>query len=174
MKLLFDYVIVERTLRRMAHEILERHQDYGNMVLLGIKRNGYPIAKLLQKSILEFEGLSIPTYELDISGYRDDRKEVSSERLTIDLKGKNVILVDDVLYTGRTIRAAMDAVVDHGRPALIQVATLIDRGHRELPIRADYVGKNIPTRFEESVVVDVINRKGVYLTLKQEGNDGSY
>lgn len=172
MKLLFDYVKVERTLRRMAHEILERNQDYGNMVLLGIKRNGYPIAKLLQGNILEFEGINIPTHELDISGYRDDREEQVETKLAINLKNKIVILVDDVLYTGRTIRAAMDAVVDHGRPAMIQVATLIDRGHRELPIRADYVGKNIPTRFEESVVVDVIHKKGVYLTIKQEEDNG--
>lgn len=164
MKLLFDFVKVERTLRRMAHELLERNQDYGNIVLLGIKRNGVPIAKFLRHNILEFEGINIPVYELDISGYRDDRKEAQKSSLEIDLTGKNVILVDDVLYTGRTIRAAMDAVVDHGRPALIQVAVLIDRGHRELPIRADYVGKNVPTRFEESIVVDIINKKGVYLT----------
>ncbi len=164
MKLLFDFVKVERTLRRMAHELLERNQDYGNIVLLGIKRNGVPIAKFLRNNILEFEGIHIPVYELDISGYRDDRKEEQKTRLDSDLTGKNVILVDDVLYTGRTIRAAMDAVVDHGRPALIQVAVLIDRGHRELPIRADYVGKNIPTRFEESIVVDIVNQKGVYLT----------
>ena len=166
MKLLFDFVKVERTLRRMAHEILERNQDYGKMIFLGIKRNGLPIASALRKNILDFEGIDIPAFELDISGYRDDRKEEVKESLPINLTGKNVILVDDVLYTGRTIRAAMDAVVDHGRPALIQVAVLIDRGHRELPIRADYIGKNIPTRFEESVVVDIVNEKGVYLTTK--------
>ena len=166
MKLLFDEVKVERTLRRMAHELLERNQDYSNIVLLGIKRNGYPMAQYLQKNIFEFEGINIPTYELDISGYRDDRKEVPLNKLNLNLENKNVILVDDVLYTGRTIRAAMDAVVDLGRPASIQVAVLIDRGHRELPIRADYIGKNIPTRFEESIVVEMMDKKGVYLTTK--------
>ena len=166
MKQLFDYVKVERTLRRMAHEILERNQSYGNMVFLGIKRSGVPIAKILKDCIKEFEGIDIPYYALDISGYRDDHKVTDFDKLSISLHNKHVILVDDVLYTGRSIRAAMDAVIDLGRPSLIQVAVLIDRGHRELPIRADYVGKNIPTRFDESVVVDIINKQGVFITTK--------
>jgi pyrimidine operon attenuation protein/uracil phosphoribosyltransferase len=168
MNVLFDHIKVERTLKRITHEILERSGNLNELVLLGIKNSGVPLATIIQKNLLEFEGINIPRYDLDISSYRDDAKKKEADKLTVNLTDKHVILVDDVLFTGRTARAAMDAVVDLGRPKKIQLAVLIDRGHRELPIRADYIGKNIPTQLGEKIIVDIVNQKGVILMKENE------
>ncbi len=150
---LLDNATISRSLTRIAHEILEKNKGGLDLVLVGIKTRGVPLAKRLQEKIKQIEGIDVPIGELDITLYRDDLQkvvptdepELKETNIDVDVTGKQVILVDDVLFTGRTVRAAMDAVMDIGRPAVIQLAILIDRGHRELPIRADYVGKNIPT-----------------------------
>ncbi len=150
---------LERAIRRMAHEILERNRGAENLCLVGIQRGGVHLARRLSVKIKEIEHVDIPVGSLDISLYRDDigiRKEHPVVRRTdvpCDVTDRKIILVDDVLFTGRSIRAAMDALMDIGRPAAIQLAVLIDRGHRELPIKADYVGKNIPTAMDETVEV---------------------
>ncbi len=166
MKLLWEYDMVVRTIKRMTHEIIEREADLDNMILLGIEKSGVLIAQMIHDNLLKFESLDVPIYGLDISAHRDDMKKKDGTKLNLDVTNKHVILVDDVLYTGRTARAAMDSVIDLGRPSTIQLAVLIDRGHRELPIRADYIGKNIPTRFDESVVVNLKDKEGVFLTTK--------
>lgn len=161
---ILDEQSINRALTRIAHEIIERNKGIEECILVGIKTRGAFLAKRLAKKIESIEGNAIKTGELDITLYRDDLslKNESNEPLvqqvdiTHDVTNKKVILVDDVLYTGRTVRAAMDAVMDLGRPAQIQLAVLIDRGHRELPIRADYVGKNIPTSSSERIVVKVV------------------
>ncbi|WP_391208427.1 bifunctional pyr operon transcriptional regulator/uracil phosphoribosyltransferase PyrR [Psychrobacillus sp. L4] len=161
---ILDEQAMNRALTRIAHEIIERNKGIEECILVGIKTRGAFLAERLAKKIETIEGKAIKTGELDITLYRDDLslKNDSNEPLvqqvdiTHDVTNKKVILVDDVLYTGRTVRAAMDAVMDLGRPAQIQLAVLIDRGHRELPIRADYVGKNIPTSSNERIVVQVI------------------
>lgn len=163
MKILFDEVKITRTLRRITHEILERHHGVEDLVIIGIKNSGIPLAEMIRANILKFEGEAVPFYHVDITGYRDDKRLKDFERFEVDLTGKQVILVDDVLYTGRTVRAAMDALMDAGRPAQVELAVLIDRGHRELPIRADYVGKSIPTHYAERVVVDMLDKKLVYI-----------
>ena len=148
---------IDRAIMRMAHEIIEKNKGTENICLVGIQRGGVHLARRLSENIGEIEHVSIPVGSLDISFYRDDlsiRKEHPFVRKTdvpCDITGKKVILVDDVLFTGRSIRAAMDALMDIGRPSAIQLAVLIDRGHRELPIKADYVGKNIPTALDETV-----------------------
>lgn len=158
-KVLFDQDTINRSLKRIAHEILEKNDDLNNIVIIGIRTRGAYLAQRLVNLIEVFEGVNVPLGELDITKYRDDitreMKEVIVNQSTVPmtLNGKTVILVDDVLYTGRTIRAALEAVLEYGRPKNIQLATLIDRGHRELPIRADYVGKNIPTSHKEVVKV---------------------
>ena len=150
---------IERTLVRLAHEIVEKHDGAGNLGLIGIKRRGVPLAQRLALLIEKIEKLPIQTGVLDISFYRDDlstagpRPTVNKSDIGFDVTDRDVILMDDVLYTGRTIRAALDALFDHGRPKSVQLLVLIDRGHRELPIRADYVGKNMPTAFDERVHV---------------------
>ncbi len=150
---------IERIVSRMAHEIIERNKGTENLYLVGIQRGGVNLAKRLSARIRAIEGVEIPMGSLDISLYRDDlglRKEhpvVRQTNIPWDLNDKKIILVDDVLFTGRSIRAAMDALMDFGRPAQIQLAVLLDRGHRELPIRADYVGKNIPTSKGENIDV---------------------
>ena len=151
-----DGAAMDRTLMRISHEIIER--CVGNYVLLGIRRRGTPLAQLLADNILRFSGLQVPVAELNASAFRDDVTErtlPADFSLDLDVEGKTVVLVDDVLYTGRTIRAAMDAIITRGRPAAIRLAVLIDRGHRELPFRPDFVGKNIPTAKNEKVVVRV-------------------
>ncbi|MGM8364204.1 bifunctional pyr operon transcriptional regulator/uracil phosphoribosyltransferase PyrR [Virgibacillus sp. W0181] len=154
-----DQSSMMRALTRIAHEIVERNKGGENLVLVGIKTRGIPLAKRLQEKIRQIENVNVPIGELDITLYRDDlKKEMADPQLKetnieVDIAGKTIILIDDVLYTGRTVRAAMDAVIDLGRPGQIQLAVLIDRGHRELPIRADYVGKNIPTSDKEVIVV---------------------
>jgi len=158
-----DASAIGRALTRIAHEILEKNKGGDNLLLVGIKTRGIPLAKRLQERIKTIEAIEVPIGELDITLYRDDLEKVTpteepqlkGSQIGTDLTGKTVILVDDVLYTGRTVRAAMDAVMDIGRPQQIQLAVLVDRGHRELPIRADYVGKNIPTSLEEIVVVEL-------------------
>lgn len=157
-----------RTIRRISHEIIERNGNLSNIILLGIKKNGTPMAHMIQENIKNIEGIIVPTYELDITGYRDDIIAEITNKLTISLESKNVIVVDDVLFTGRTVRASMDAIMDLGRPQKVQLAVLVDRGHRELPIRADYVGRNIPTSMRESVKVNFTDNVGVYILNKEE------
>ena len=159
MRELFDKEKMIRTIRRISHEIIERNGDLQDIVLLGVLKNGVPMAKM-------FEDIEIPTYNLDISGYRDDIEVDTFDKLDLNLASKTVIVVDDVLFTGRTVRASMDAVIDLGRPNKIQLAVLVDRGHRELPIRADYVGKNVPTNRNETIDVDF--SKGVYIYSNEE------
>lgn len=150
---------IERALARVAHEILERNQGSKNLVLVGIRKCGVFLAERLQKKLLEIEKKEIPVGILDITFYRDDLSEIGPKpelhetNIPFNLKGKVVILVDDVLFTGRTIRAALDGLIDFGRPKAIQLAVLVDRGHRELPIKADYVGKNVPTAFHDKVII---------------------
>lgn len=163
---------MRRALKRMSHQIIERNQGASNIVFLGIKRRGVPLAKILARNIREIEDIQIPVGELDITFYRDDLAQnglepvVHQNNIPFDITGRDVILVDDVLYTGRTARAALDATSSHGRAATIQLAVLIDRGHRELPIRADYVGKNVPTSRSETVSVyvdDIDGKSGAQL-----------
>jgi pyrimidine operon attenuation protein/uracil phosphoribosyltransferase len=159
---LLDDKAMGRTLVRIAHEIIEKNKGIDDVVLIGIKRRGYPLAQRIAKLINQIEGTEISVGSVDITLYRDDLTTISDqplvkdEDLSIEIKNKKVVLVDDVLYTGRTARAAIDAVIDHGRPQLIQLAVLIDRGQRELPIRADFVGKNIPTSNDELVSVELV------------------
>jgi pyrimidine operon attenuation protein/uracil phosphoribosyltransferase len=157
--IILDEEAIGRALRRMAHEIVERHGGARGLWLVGIRRRGVPLAQRLAREINAFEGLHPPIGELDITLYRDDlttksdRPQVGKTHMPGDIAGRSIVLVDDVLYTGRTVRAALDALMDLGRPAQIQLAVLIDRGHRELPIRADYVGKNVPTSRREVIEV---------------------
>lgn len=157
---------MSRALKRMSHQILEFNQGAENIVILGIKRRGLPLAVSLARNIKSIEGVDVPVGELDISLYRDDVDRSSDEPVVSDchieseITGKDIILVDDVLYTGRTVRAALDAISKYGRASTIQLAVLIDRGHRELPIRADYVGKNVPTSRDELVAVYVSDVDG--------------
>ncbi len=156
-----DEKAMQQALRRIAHEIIEHNKGTENLVLVGVRRRGVPLARRLQAYLNEIENTSIPLGILDITLYRDDltqrtdQPEVRTTDVPFSLENKDVVLVDDVLYTGRTIRSALDALMDLGRPATIQLAVLVDRGHRELPIRADFVGKNIPTSKTELVEVRV-------------------
>jgi len=152
---------VRRAVIRISHEIVEKQAGTSGLALVGIQRRGVPLARRIAESIAEHEGVDVPVGALDITFYRDDLSLVAQQPvvkgtdLPFDLNGSTVVLVDDVLYTGRTIRAAMDALVDFGRPQAIRLAVLVDRGHRELPIRADHVGKNVPTSREEVVKVQL-------------------
>ena len=156
---LMDEAAIGRALKRISHEILERNNGCDNLCIIGVKRRGVPLAQMIAENIYNIEGVTVPTGVLDITFYRDDLTVNSPDPviqpcdIPFSVVGKNVILVDDVLYTGRTARAAIEAVFSMGRPARIQLAVLIDRGHRELPIRADYIGKNIPTSHSEAVAV---------------------
>ena len=158
---LMDAAAIHRALTRISHEIVERNKGIDHLVLVGIRTRGVPIAERIAKCIETIEGAEPPVGVLDITLYRDDLSTLSyqpilrSTELPGDITGKTVVLVDDVLYTGRTIRAALDAIIDMGRPKVIQLAVLVDRGHRELPIRADFVGKNVPTSSRESVSVQL-------------------
>ncbi len=158
---LMDGDAMHRVLTRMAHEMIERLEPLDQVIMVGIRSRGVPLARRLAKIIEENEHVNIPVGELDITMYRDDmsriteRPEVSETCLPADVTGATVVLVDDVLYTGRTVRAAMEAIMDKGRPSRIRLAVLIDRGHRELPIRPDFVGKNVPTSQSERVGVQV-------------------
>lgn len=160
MKELLNKLDLDRILSRMAHEIIEKNKGSENLCLVGIQRGGVHLATRLSARIKAIEGADIPVGSLDISLYRDDldmrgHPVVRETDIPFDINGKRIILVDDVLFTGRSIRAAMDALIDFGRPAQIQLAVLIDRGHRELPIRADYAGKNIPTSLSENIEVQL-------------------
>ena len=159
---LMDEAAVRRTIARMTHEIIEKNKGVEDLVLVGIKRRGIPLSEMLKKNINLFEGTDVPVGYIDVTLYRDDLSETvelptaTDSQIPVDITGKTVVLVDDVIYTGRTCRAAIEAVFSYGRPSAIQLAVLIDRGHRELPIRPDFVGKNIPTSRDEvvSVMVD--------------------
>ena len=159
---IMDEASIQRSLKRIAHEIIERNKGTQNLVLIGIKRRGLPLAEMIADNIEMIEGLKIPILELDISYYRDDLSQKYPEpnlnvkpKIDYDLNHKTVVLVDDVIYTGRTVRSAMDAILDIARPDYIQLAVVIDRGHRELPIVADYIGKNVPTSSNEVIVVNI-------------------
>lgn len=167
-----------RTLRRLAHEIIENNRGTQGLVLVGLLTRGYPLAQRLGAEIQAFEGSTIPVGSLDVALYRDDlhhrdiTPHVRPSRIPEGLEGATVVLVDDVLYTGRTIRAALDALLEFGRPARVRLATMVDRGHRELPIRPDFVGKNIPTSPGQEVAVhlqEVDGDDGVYLVEAGEG-----
>jgi len=167
-RLVMDPVAIQRALVRIAHEILERNKGTGDLALVGIRSRGIHIAQRIQRAIAEIEGsANIPFGVVDITLYRDDLDRglqnpvVQGTDIPFPVGGKRILLVDDVLFTGRTIRAAMDALVDFGRPQSIQLAVLVDRGHRELPIRADYVGKNLPTSRREQVQVRLAEADGV-------------
>lgn len=160
-KEIVDDVTMKRAITRITYEIIERNKSLDNLVLAGIKTRGVYLARRIQERLKQLEGLELPIGELDIKPFRDDMKvEEDTTDIPFDINGKDVILVDDVLYTGRTIRAAIDNLVSLGRPARVGLAVLVDRGHRELPIRADYVGKNIPTSSIEEIVVEVIEVDG--------------
>ena len=155
---ILDKAGIARAITRIAHEILEQNKGGEKLALIGIRTGGDHLATLLQAKINEIEGTEVPLGAVDITMYRDDLASrgnlpIGKTNIPFHLDGKQVILVDDVLYTGRTIRSAMDALMDFGRPSTIQLAVLIDRGHRELPIRADYVGRNVPTAHEEDIAV---------------------
>ena len=164
---LMDDMGIMRALKRISHEIIEKNRGAENIDLVGIKSRGIPLAQRIANNIEAFEGVKIPVMHLDITLYRDDLTEKSdyavmeTKPLSMDVKGRKIILVDDVLYTGRTVRAAIDGIISCGRPEVIQLAVLVDRGHRELPIRADYVGKNVPTSKEEVIKVEVTETDGV-------------
>lgn len=160
---------IRRALVRIAHEIVERNRGVGDIALVGIRRRGVPIAQRLARSLLEITGREVPTGALDITLYRDDlmRQAVAPQpvlrrtEIPFSIDDRRILLVDDVLYTGRTTRAALDALIDFGRPRSIQLVVMVDRGHRELPIRADYVGKNVPTSARQSVQVKLTEQDGV-------------
>ena len=157
-KIIIDSETMKRTIRRISYEILEKNNNIEDVVLLGIRRKGITLAKIIQENIKNIEGVSLELGEIDITPYRDDiksevSKDINKELVTFDIENKVVILIDDVLFTGRTIRAAMDAVMDLGRPKKIELAILVDRGHRQLPIKANYIGKNIPTSTDETIKV---------------------
>lgn len=155
-KEIVDAMAMQRALTRITYEIIEKNKGINNLVIVGIKTRGVFIGKHIAERLQQLESAEIPVGELDISSYRDDQAEIIAKQpLDVNIDGKRVILVDDVLYTGRTIRAALDALMDNGRPAVVNLAVLVDRGHRELPIRADFVGKNIPTSAMERIQVNV-------------------
>lgn len=157
---ILDEKAINRALFRISHEIIEKNKGVENLVLVGIKTRGWPLAVRLAQKIEEIEGSKVPVFPLDITYYRDDyekdeRAPLSVKSIDFNIKDKTVVLVDDVLYTGRTVRAALDAIVDQGRPNNVELAVLVDRGHRELPIRADFIGKNVPTSRSERISVQL-------------------
>jgi len=156
---------IRRAVTRIAHEVIEKNKGAEGLAIIGIQSRGVPLAERLAKQISDIEGTQIPTGSLNIALYRDDyatrpASTVGRTDIPFDVTGRQVILVDEVLYTGRTIRCALDAIMDMGRPACIQLAVLVDRGHRELPIRADYIGRNLPTSLKESVEVHLTETDG--------------
>ena len=173
---LMDEAAVKRALIRISHEIIEHNQGLDNVALIGIQRRGVPMAKFIQNYLEEIEGVKIPLGILDITFYRDDLSMLSAHPVVngtdipFDVNGTKIILVDDVLYTGRTIRSAIDNIFDMGRPDSVQLAILIDRGHRQLPFRADYVGKNVPTSVHEHIEVELeeVDGQTQVLLVKEE------
>ena len=170
---------LNRTITRLAHEIVERNRGTSDLVLVGVRTRGVPLAERLNQKIEEIEGRRLPLGVLDITMYRDDvlrklkQPRVQTTDIPFHIDGKTVILVDDVLFTGRTVRAALDELMDFGRPDKVELAVLVDRGHRELPIKADYVGKNVPTSADEAVRVklkEVDGEDRVLLMVEDEGN----
>lgn len=160
---LLDKNAVDRSVTRISHEIVENNEDIGSICLIGIRRGGVPLAKAIAQKIKASYGILPPVAELDVSPYRDDTGKPfahGAPELGFSVEGKTVVLVDDVLFTGRTVRAAIEAVMHAGRPSAIRLAALIDRGHRELPIRADYVGKNVPTSKREKIAVRYLDENG--------------
>ncbi len=158
---LMDSAAVSRALKRISHEIVEKNNGCRDLCIIGIKRKGVPLSKIIANNIKQIEGSEVPTGVIDITFYRDDLKHISPDpivhnsQIPFDISAKKIVLVDDVLFTGRTARAAIDGLMSHGRAAAIQLAVLIDRGHRELPIRGDYVGKNVPTSKSELIKVKI-------------------
>jgi len=176
--LLMDETAIRRALTRIAHEILEKNKGVDNCTFIGIRTRGIYLARRISERIAEIEGPRVPVGDIDITNYRDDvgsaSKSAAGPQIDPELiVGRKIVLFDDVLYTGRTVRAAMDALIDGGRPQMIQLAVLVDRGHRELPIRPDYVGKNVPTSKLESIHVSLLEVDGkdeVTLTGKRRGD----
>ncbi|NLC68743.1 MAG: bifunctional pyr operon transcriptional regulator/uracil phosphoribosyltransferase PyrR [Clostridiaceae bacterium] len=175
---IMDEPDIRRAISRIAHEIIEKNKGTDNVRLIGIQRRGVPLARRIARKIEEVEGTPVPVGILDITFYRDDlsllaeHPVVNATEIGFSITDKIIVLVDDVLYTGRTVRAAIEAIMDLGRPRMIQLATLIDRGHRELPIRADYVGKNVPTSRNELVNVMLEEIDGINkVTITQPGKD---
>ena len=170
--ILVDEKAMKRALTRIAHEIIEKNKGVKNLVIIGIKTRGVPLARRIAENIEKFEGEKVPVDVLDITYYRDDLEKKTEQprvnnALKVEVKDKTVVLVDDVIYTGRTCRAAMNAVMEYGRPQKVQLAVMVDRGHRELPIRPDFVGKNLPTSKDEIVHVlttDIDGKDEVVLT----------
>ena len=173
---LMDEAQIQRAITRISHEIVERNQGLDNVCLIGIQRRGVPIASRIRDNLEQIEGIKVPMGILDITFYRDDLSTLSAHpvvngtHIPFDVNDKKIIIVDDVLFTGRTIRSAMENVFDMGRPSLIQLAILIDRGHRQLPFRADYVGKNVPTALSEQIDVELkeVDGRDIVLLLKED------
>lgn len=165
--IIMDENSIKRAITRIAHEIIEKNKGTDDLVIIGIQRRGVPLAKMIAEKIMEVEGKEVPVGILDITFYRDDlsllseHPVVNGTEINFSVVDKKVVLVDDVLYTGRTVRAAIEAIMDLGRPKMIQLAILVDRGHRELPIRADYVGKNVPTSRNEIIHVKLQEFDGI-------------
>lgn len=163
---ILDSTSFNRVIKRIAHQIIEKNSDVQNIAIIGIKTRGVPIAERVAKSIFEIEKLKVNVGVLDITLYRDDLTHISPDPvinatdIPFDINNKTVVLADDVIYTGRTVRAAMDAVMNIGRPSKIELFTMVDRGHRELPIRADFVGKNVPTSHSEMIKVNLLEIDG--------------
>ena len=156
-----DDLTMKRAITRITYEIIERNKDLSQIVLVGIKTRGVYIARRIQERLSQLEQIDVPVAELDTKPFRDDMKATEDTPvLPVDIAHREVILIDDVLYTGRTIRAAIDNLVSHGRPARVSLAVLVDRGHRELPIRPDFVGKNIPTSKSEEIIVEMVELDG--------------
>lgn len=176
-RLILSAADVQRALARIAHEIVERNRGVETLVLLGIRSRGAPLAQRLRAKLLDLEGVEVPLGELDITLYRDDLADrrlagqIGPSLVPVSLSGRRVILVDDVVFTGRSVRAALDAIMDYGRPSSVQLAVLIDRGHRELPIRPDYVGKNVPTARDEDVRVRLAETDGADEVVISRSND---
>ncbi len=169
---IMDATALSRAMARITHEIIERNQGVGDICLLGVKRRGIPLAAMLARNIERFEGVTVPVGHLDITLHRDDMTEQEKQHaaqecyIPCDIREKTVIIVDDVMYTGRTTRAAIEAVFAYARPQAVQLAVLVDRGHRELPFRPDYVGKNVPTARSEQIAVlveEIDGETGVYI-----------
>ena len=176
--ILMDEDGIRRALTRIAHEIVEKNKGMEDLVLVGIRTRGVPLAERIAAEIERIEGVRPPVGTLDLTLYRDDlsllsyQPVVRATQIPVDIQGKTIVLTDDVLFTGRTIRAALDALIDMGRPYIIQLAVLVDRGHRELPIRADYVGKNVPTSARESVSVKLRELDAVDQVMLREVVEG--